>query len=363
MSIVAGRPDQGKGLIMAHIAAEVSRTKFREADGKVRYGRVLYSAVEDSHELMSAPRLRAAGANMKQIHLWRFAIPADWDELQMAMLTEQPDLLVMDPLAAHLSSGISRHSDNIRVVLNPLTKLIEQTGTAALMVEHVLKNVSPNAHPLQAIGGSGSGLAAAARMAYLFGVDPADEDRRILANIKSNIRESPRALGFELDQAIVKEVGEVPFLIYDDELDIDARKLVVVERRGHVGRPPDKRSAAAEWLTNFLYLDMKCKPTRVGVIEEDSKQYGMASKTLRRAAADIEVVKNPPGGGPKVTWALPDALIKRLNAANGVPEPENPPDAVAFKAPQVPDVSDLDEQIAALLGSADAAKEDEGKEK
>jgi len=322
MTIFAGQPDQGKGLIMAHIAAEVSRMKIKREDGTYRWGRVLYSAIEDSHELMTAPRLVASKANMKNVHLWRFRLGGasdDFEELEYILTNEEIDLLVMDPLAAHLTGGVSRHSDNIREVLSPLARLLELNGTACVMVEHVLKHVSPYAHPLKAIGGSGSGLAAAARMAYLFGVDPKDEDRRILANIKSNIRDIPDAIGFEVDQFDVEDVGPVPLLIYQDELEFDPRRLLQVDRhtaRG-VGRPPDKRAAAAEWLTNYLWLAWDCQPVPVGKIEEDAKQYGMSSKTLRRAATDLQIVKNPPGGGPKVTWALPDAFVKRLKESNG----------------------------------------------
>lgn len=373
MTIFAGQPDQGKGLIMAHLAAEVSRMKIQREDGTYRWGRVLYSAIEDSHELMTAPRLQAAEANMKNVHLWRFRLGGphdDFEELEYILQGEEIDLLVMDPLAAHLSGGVSRHSDNIREVLSPLARLIEETGTATVMVEHVLKHVSPYAHPLKAIGGSGSGLAAAARMAFLFGVDPSDEDRRILANIKSNIREPPDAIAFELDQADVAQVGAVPFLIYGDEIDFDPRKLITVQRHGKAGRPPDKRAAAAEWLTNYLWLMCDCKPTAVGKIEEDAKQWGMSSKTLRRAATDLHVEKVPPGGGPKVTWQLPDAFIKRLNESNGessgidqkvAPKPRAKRAAKPAAKPAKPpakqvgstDTSDLDDALAELLKGKD----------
>jgi len=368
MTIFAGQPDQGKGLIMAHIAAEVSRMKIRREDGTYRWGRVLYSAIEDSHELMTAPRLMAAGANMKNIHLWRFRLGGqqdDFEELEYILTHEEIDLLVMDPLAAHLMGGVSRHSDNIREVLSPLARLIEQTGTATCMVEHVLKHVSPYAHPLKAIGGSGSGLAAAARMAYLFGVDPGDEDRRILANIKSNIRDIPPAIGFELDQGDVEDVGPVPFLLYDDELEFDPRRLIVADRgRRGVGRPPDKRAAAAEWLTNYLWLVWDCQPVPAAKVEEDAKQYALSTRTLRRAATDIHVVKTPPGGGPKVTWSLPDAFIKRLKESNGestgidqMVAPKSKAKPKAKKAGDV-DISDLDAGLAALLGDGSGEDKD-----
>ena len=62
MTIVAGRPDQGKGMFVAHVAADISR----------RGGNVIYSAAEDDNGMMTRPRLEAAGADLDRILLWEF---------------------------------------------------------------------------------------------------------------------------------------------------------------------------------------------------------------------------------------------------------------------------------------------------
>jgi hypothetical protein len=77
MTFIAGRPDQGKGLCCVHIAADVSNG--------VESGRpenVLYSAIEDSHGLMTRPRLEAAGADLKRVFLWRFQLPSQLREME-----------------------------------------------------------------------------------------------------------------------------------------------------------------------------------------------------------------------------------------------------------------------------------------
>jgi hypothetical protein len=187
LSVVAGRPDQGKGLFAAHVAAEASRKGIR----------VLYSAAEDSHGLMTRPRLEAAEAKLENIHLARFTLPRDFTWLTEQVVKHRTRLIIIDPLASHLGGGVSRHSDNIRTVTGPLAALAERTNCAVIIVEHALKKVGAGSHPLNAIGGSGSGLPAAARIAYLFGADPDDPDRRILAVAKCNIREKPEAIAFE----------------------------------------------------------------------------------------------------------------------------------------------------------------------
>jgi hypothetical protein len=72
-----------------------------------------------------------------------------------------------------------------------------------------LKRIARDSDPLAAIGGTGSGLPAAARMAYLWGKDPKDGDRGILAGAKWNLRDKPPALEFEFDVEELDDVGQV----------------------------------------------------------------------------------------------------------------------------------------------------------
>ena len=303
ITIVAGKPDQGKGLFATRVAADMSK----------RGENVLYNAIEDDFGLMTRPRLEAAGANLKHVLLWRFVIPAQMDELEQRIVKNKMSLVVMDPFAAVLSGGISRHSDNVRNVTTPLSEMAEATGCAFLIIEHALKRLTKNVDPLNAIGGSGSGLPAAARMAYLFGSDPKDRDRRLLAPVKSNLRERPKTIAFETDIVELEEIESVPALLYQEET--EATASVLMESAGNTtpGRPPDKRAAAAEWLTRYLFAAKK--PVKASQIYEDAKQFALTTKTVRRAAEDMGVVKDPPGGGRSCTWALPEELVAMLDKA------------------------------------------------
>jgi hypothetical protein len=335
VSIVAGRPDSGKGLFASRVAADVTQ----------QGGHVLYSAAEDSFSLMTRPRLEAAGADLSKVLLWRFALPRNGYELGQAVMKGSIDLIVMDPMAAHLTNGISRHSDNVRTVLEPLTELIEEANAACLIIEHSLKRIPASGHILDVIGGSGSGLTAAARTAFVLGRHPDDPEQRVIAPAKFNIGEWPKALAFDLDTETVDPVGDIPFLADPEPLEVfDPMRMFKKDKEDQrpAGRPPDKRAAAAEWLT--AYLVEAGGPVLSSLVQEDAKQNQLSQKTLKRAAEDMGVVKNPPGGGRNTTWDLPDD-VKQLMGIAPEPQREAPKDSEL----EVGD--DFDKGLADLLGS------------
>jgi hypothetical protein len=147
-------------------------------------------------------------------------------------------------------------------------------------------------------------------MISLLGSHPEDEDERVLACIKSNLRETPPSLAFEVDTELISGVGEHGRLLLMGEVDVAARQVVQTERGAK--KPPAKRSAAAEFLVNYLRFG----PRPAGEVYEDAKQYGVSNATLRRAASELGVVKSKPGG-PDVTWRLPGELLALLAEEDG----------------------------------------------
>jgi len=328
---IAGRPDVGKGLIATKIAADISQGRDPFTNDIVqRPMNILYSAREDSYGSMTRPRLEAQGANRQNIHLHRFRLPMQFEEMADIVVDKNIDLIVIDPLASHLSGGINRGSDNVRQVTDPLKELLEATGAACLVIDHTIKHVSRYADPITAVGGASSGFPAACRMGFLYGPDPGDDERRVLACIKHNIREKPMAMAFELDSVEVRfEFGDdgevyendsVPKLILQGEDYYNPVQLVTGDRQqiGR-GRPAERRSDACEWLTRYLWDAMNGVtsvgyPTSSEKIKEDALQRGMSFRTLRRAADDMKIVKSGKGGNARgaAKWALPKNILEML---------------------------------------------------
>jgi hypothetical protein len=190
----------------------------------------------------------------------------------------------------------------------------------------------------------------------VFGVDPDDDERRILAPAKFNIGPLPKALAFTVDVDDLDVVGETPFLDVDSELMVfDPLRLFSKKDSANrkVGRPPEKRAAAAEWLTTFL-ADAG-GAVLSSQIAEDAKQYGMSQKTLRRAADDMGIVKIPPGGGPKCKWDLPNDVKLLMGMEVTPPDDEETADVPSTPTPPSDDA--FDEIVAGL--ELEEVKDDE----
>src|SRR5262249_56742993 len=106
-------------------------------------------------------------------------------------------LVIIDPLMAFLNPRLSSLNDQlVRLALGPLAQLAAELRLAILLVRHLTK-VARGDRALYR--GSGSiAIIGAARMAYLVGTSPADEDLHILACTKSNLVTPPPSLGFRI---------------------------------------------------------------------------------------------------------------------------------------------------------------------
>lgn len=302
VTVVAGKPGGAKTLLIVRMATDVSKSH-----------NVILSAAEDPLREMLGPRLTAARANKKRIEVdFNPILPDDVDELARMIRRTRAKLVIMDPVNEHIDlTKIKRHADNIRRVTKPLKAMAEELKCAIVLVDHTIKSVPSSGHALAAIGGSGSGIAAAARMAYIVGRDPQDKDRVLMCCVKSNLRDDPQPYEFTIDieevpgvddQAILLDVGETEY----DPMDL----LKKPTKGGRSGRPPTKREAAMEWLIEYLRVAPNYEFKSADIIE-DAKQAGITTKTLRRAQAEADVIAFQKDG--VWWWRLSKDMLQALD--------------------------------------------------
>ncbi len=294
LSLLYGRPGGAKSLFAVHVAADVSH-----------HGRVLFATHEDPLRQVARPRLEAAGANLEHVHFWTPTLPEETWRLEEVIRERRVDLVVLDPIAPSLSVSIYNDQE-VRTALTPLSEVAEKTDAGILLIHHPVKNPARNAHPLLAVGGSGGGLAGAARVVYLWGRSPDDPDERILACVKSNLGPEAKTLAFELDTYEFEDVGEIARLIYVGESDVPP-EVLLAGNQATGKKVPEKLARACEFLCNYLRLG----PRPPAEIKEDAKQYGITWMTIRRAADELGLIRI--NAGPKTTWRLPLELLALMN--------------------------------------------------
>jgi hypothetical protein len=304
LTLVGGRPGQGKSIWSADIAARIS---------KKGWG-VIFSNLEDPLSQVVRPRLEAAGADLSKVHFWNPTLPRDSETLRTMIYALQAKLVVIDPVAAHLTVSIYNDQE-VRQALKPLSQIAAETGCAIILITHTLKSVRRGSHPLEAIGGSGGGLPGAARVVYIWGPDPDEPSLRALGAAKMNIAQSPPALVYEFDEqewivgekerAQVIRTGKLVLISDAGQVGLEyATELAIGTGKGVGEISPEKKAIAAEWLTHYLAAGARA----VKELREDAAQQGISWATLRRASEEVGVQKARHGFGPGsyIEWMLPD---------------------------------------------------------
>ncbi len=130
LTLIAGRPKQGKSLLSNWLAGEVTRAG----------GSVIVSNPEDMLATMKLPRMQAADADCGRVHFWpgKIRLPDDVEELETLVMFHGVDLVVIDPIRKHVGHNVSQ-------ALEPLAAMAERTGVAVVLIHHLTKSASNRA--------------------------------------------------------------------------------------------------------------------------------------------------------------------------------------------------------------------------
>jgi hypothetical protein len=308
LALVDGDPGLGKSAMTLDLAARVSSGVAFPDGAKCEPAGVVLLSAEDGLADTIRPRLDAAGADTSRIlalatvpdengHDRLLSIPEDLPLIETGMRRVGANLLVIDPLMAFLSGDTNSHRDqDVRRALAPLAGLAERTGAAVLVIRHLNKAAANN--PLYRGGGS-IGIIGAARMAFVVGKEPQDENRRVLAPTKNNLAMLPQSLVFELEEA---ESGSVR-VNWLGNSEVSAKDLLATPQdQEHA----DVRSEAVEFLNEVLADG----PLPAKQVIEEADDAGISERTLARAKKMVGVMSYREGetgerGKGQWLWKLP----------------------------------------------------------
>ena len=272
---------------------------------------MIFVSAEDSLAHTLVPRFTVADADLARAWGMKiveadglevgFTLPDDIAYLQDLVEETGANLIVLDPVVAHLSGSIDSHKDHsVRRALAPLAALAETTGAAILGIMHLNKSTSTDV--LQRINGSG-GFGATARSVLLLGEDPKAPEgspERLLIHAKSNFghlapamrlkvegRTFTTAKGKEAETAGIEWMGE-------DQTATAARVLG--------GRQEPSREDVA---TDFLRENLAEGPLLYSEIKALADEEEIKLATLKRAAKRLGIKAERKGFAAGSSWTLP----------------------------------------------------------
>lgn len=303
VTVLDGDPGLGKSTLTLDIAARTStgRSMPDGSGGDEPAGVVIVSA-EDGLADTIVPRLIAAGGALDKIVAidkvpddeggHPFVIPDDLPAVERAIREMDAKLVIIDPLMAFLSGTTNSHRDqDVRRALARVHDVAEHYGAAILVVRHLNKT---SGGPAVYRGGGSIGIIGAARSGLLVARDPENDDRRILASVKSNLCVSPESLAFHLESSD----NGVARVVWDGTSSHKADALLALPTDG------DERHEADE-ARDFLLDALSDGARSAKTILSDAREAGISEKRLRRAknALGVSSQKESMAGG--WVWSLP----------------------------------------------------------
>ncbi len=312
LCLIGGREGVGKSLLTYTLAAQVTRGTLPG----VYLGTpkaVIVAASEDSWEHTIVPRLLGAGADLSRVYRLivtakdgtdgSLQLPVDLDELTRVITETHAAIIMLDPLLSRIGHDLDTHKDaDVRLALEPIVALADQTGACVLGLIHV--NKSSSADPLTLLMGSRA-FTAVARSVLFVMADPSDASKRLVGQAKNNLgRMDLPSLSFAIVASMVASLpegdvwtgridwlGDAALSLYDA---IAATAVTAHDR--------SDQDAAAEWLADYLTGD---EPIESGKVKRAAAQAGHAVATLQRARGALGIVVSSVGFPRKTCWSLP----------------------------------------------------------
>ena len=322
IGVIAGLPDGGKGQVLNYIAARITRAlAWPMAEGCSRLGNVIILSAEEDLKDSLAPRLIAAGADMKRVSMLQMVYePGDDGQERKRMFSIVSDLeilrqqiddvgnviaVLIDPISSYLGLDEvdSYRETDVRAALGPLKDLAEEKRIAIITIMHFNKKVDVTNAMLRI----SSSLAFVGLPRHVYAViSDTDNDRQLFVRAKNN--DAPisdnQTLAFTFK---TKEVGYdeklnkvivAPYIEWETEyVDITANEAM---QAASENKSPGARDKAKKLLQEVLKDGPKPVKGDDG-LEDLAKGHDISWPTMERAKKDLGIIAEK-DSGPKGAW-------------------------------------------------------------
>jgi len=316
IGLITGMPDEGKGLTLSDIMARITRgSEWPDGEGTAAPGNVILLTAEDDINDTVIPRLMAAGADLKRVHIIKMMREAGKERMcslitdlhalrQKVVEVGNVKMVLIDPISAYLGIGEidSFRATDVRAVLGPLKTFAEELRTSILGILHFNKKIDVTNIMLRV--SDSLAYTAASRHVYAV-INDEDNFRKLFVKGKNNIApREQKTLAFGISE---REVGtdphtgapiRAPFIIWHpDPVDITATEALQAASE-------NKSPSAIEDAKGFLKDLLSNGPIGSTDVQEAAKENGISRATLRRAQKElkIEVERDGPIVNGVYTW-------------------------------------------------------------
>ena len=300
LTVAAGQMGQGKSLLTAWMAAQVTNGTLHGPRGDV-----LILSAEDDPEDTIRPRLEAAGADLDRVwiepavELDRFLLEAACDQMGDVRL------ITIDPIQAYLGAQVnSWKGQDVRRALEPIRQLAADRHLAVLLVQHLNRRTDAG-DPLARIADS-QGIPQLARSVLVWGPDPQDPEgdhgsTKALTRAKGNLARAQDSATFSIVEKPVNGSIKAPALERGADRHISADD-VVADRETRTAQ-----DEAVAWLRALLEEG----PVPAKEATRKAREDGISERTLRRARKAARVRTEQDRGENGISgwlWRLDDPV-------------------------------------------------------
>ncbi len=327
LTLLTGAPGSGKSALVASIIAAVTTGgAYPCGEGRAPQGSVIFVCPEGDRDVV-APRLQAAGADLARVHIIRqvpgpngprpFDIATDILLLDAAIRSvKELRVVVFDALGPATGRSAAQAT---RAKLDALATLAEAHDIALVAVlQPACADRGVRKAPFDTLA------LAAARAAFAIEVDPADEKRRLLLQIKNELAPDRGTPAFHIRGRDLGQGQSAARLEFDPHHhSLGSREFMARQARGF----NSERAEAIEFLRGLLGSAAHLK---IRHVEHEARAAGLlgANQALTRCrvlrdarmAMGLAMTRDGPNNGVWV-WAKPQTKP----AAQAKPAVASPP--------------------------------------
>jgi hypothetical protein len=299
ISLIGGHPGTAKSILSICVGAIVTTGKdWPGASPPCEIGDVLFFSCEDGHDDTIAPRLEAAGADMKRCHIITsptFTLETGIPRLEITIANHPTKfkLIVIDPISAYMGGADSHNEAEVRGLLKPLGDLAARHGIAVLGIMHLNKQGGNEA--LLRFTGS-MAYVGVARSAYLVIKDPDQPERRLFLPVKNNIGNDRIGFAYRISTKILPSGIEACFATWENETVSKTANEILEQSMG------PKKKSAVEVAKDFLSEALASGPVPEKEVEAKAKLACINMSSVDRAKRELGVLSVRVGGAWQ--WSL-----------------------------------------------------------